>query len=165
MQLIFLFPFIVLPIIFALKIQFTLRNYLLILFITTLLGCVFGLAVFNFLQVGGIEREIAFVMFYGVYTGFFMSSLYSIVTHLAKLKIPDVLLAMNFGFFLITFSLVALYGFGYKDVFYLYNAFLGIQALPKSIWDAAHDVGLVLAAGAIFGGLVFAVDLVHRRHK
>lgn len=165
MQLIFLFPFIVLPVIFAFKIQFTLRNYLLILFITTLLGCVFGLAVFNTLKADGLERELAFVMFYGIYTGVFMSSLYSIVTHLVKLKIPDILLAMNFGFFIITFALVALYGFGYKDIFYLYNEFLGVQALPKDIWDAVHDVLLVLSSGAIFAGFSFVGNLLHKRYK
>jgi len=165
MQLIFLFPFIVLPVIFALRIQFTLRNYLLILFITTLLGCVFGLAVFNTLQVYGLERELAYVMFYGVYTGVFMSSLYAIVTHLVKLKIPDILLAMNFGFFLITFSLVALYGFGYEDVFYLYNSILGIQALPKDIWDAVYDLVLVLGSGAIFAGLTFLGNIIAHKNK
>lgn len=165
MQLIFLFPFIVLPILFAFKIQFTLKNYFLILFITTLLGCVFGLAVFNTLRADGLERELAFVMFYGIYTGVFMSSLYAIVTHLVKLKIPDVLLAMNFGFFLVTFSLVALYGFGYEDIFLYYNEFLGVQALPKDIWDSVHDVLLVAGAGIIFAGFSFTGSLIARRYK
>ena len=165
MQLIFLFPFIVLPVIFAIRIKFCWKNYLAIFIVSFCMGGVLGYSIFDYMSGYGLRNLMALIIFYGSYTAFFVCGLYSLVTHFFKLKIPEIYLAINFGFLIISFALVSIYTLGSGNIFFYYTTYLGIQILPKDIYSAIYDVLLIVGTGFALGVVAFILNIFSRRHK
>ena len=165
MQLVFLFPFIVLPLIFALRIKFNWKNYLAIFIISFCMGGVLGYSIFDYTRGYGLQNLMALIIFYGFYVAFFICSFYSIVTHFIKFKVPEIFLSANFGFLIISFALVSIYALGSEDIFYYYSTYLGIQVFPKDVFSAMSDVLLIVGVGAAFGVIAFILNIFSRSYK
>jgi hypothetical protein len=130
-----------------------------------MMGAVLGLAVSDIIKTDGFNRVLAFVFFYAFYVGAFATSTYTISRHLFKEHIPDIFLAANFGFFIMSFALVSIFGFGYEDLYGIYNEILGIQVLPKDLLSALSDVSLIFGSGALFVILSYFGNLFRGRNK
>jgi hypothetical protein len=165
MQIIFLSPFIILPIISALKIKFSWRNYLA-LFITSFgMGGVIGYGIFKYMSLFGPQNLPALIIFYGFYIAFFICSFYSVATHFLKNKTPEVFLAINFGFLIISFAVISIYGAGSEDIFYFYSNYLKISILPHDVLTAIYEVLMIIGSGLIFGIIAFVLNIFAKAYK
>ncbi|MBU0577281.1 hypothetical protein KKF73_01805, partial [Patescibacteria group bacterium] len=156
--------YIILPLVFVFYTKSLWKNFALIFILYLIVGGYLGYFIFDSMHGKGFIIGLSNIIFYGFYSAFFVSSLYTIVFHLLNKKVGKIFLWSNIGIIIISFFLIGSFVLNNETIINLYGKYFGITLIVTEIHRAFYNLLPLIVSGSIFGLIGFFIKkYTHRK--